>query len=213
MAIEAPLKELGIHDVFQLLDVSRKTGVLRVSSQIRGDEGVVYFDDGRVVHASIRSKPASVPTAGLPPREIERQLRVQVEATVFELLSWQEGFFSYEDIPPDQLPPGPLVSVATESLLMEGARRIDEWSRIAEVIPDVGVIPGFAAITDGHETRLDLLPREWEVLSWIDGEADLRAIAAGLGREEFEIAKIVYGLLTTGVLEIRGRSAEAVSHG
>ena len=28
MAIEGPLRELGIHDVFQLLDLSRKTGTL-----------------------------------------------------------------------------------------------------------------------------------------------------------------------------------------
>jgi hypothetical protein len=213
MAIEAPLKELGIHDVFQLLDLSRKTGVLRVMSQLRDDAGVVYFDSGRVVHASIRSKPAAIATDGLSPREIERQLRQQVESTVFELLSWQEGFFSYEDATPDEFPPGPLVSVATESLLMEGARRIDEWSRIAEVIPDVDVIPGFAPIIDGHESRLELLPREWEVLTRIDGESDLRQIAASLGRQEFEIAKIVYGLLTTGVLEMRGRSGSAVSNG
>ena len=32
MAIEGPLRELGIHDVFQLLDLSRKTGMLRVTS-------------------------------------------------------------------------------------------------------------------------------------------------------------------------------------
>src|SRR6185503_5374466 len=55
MAIEGPLRELGIHDVFQLLDLSRKTGMLRVSSELRNDEGTVYFDNGRVVHASIRS--------------------------------------------------------------------------------------------------------------------------------------------------------------
>ena len=59
MAIEGPLRELGIHDVFQLLDLSRKTGMLSVSSKLREDESVVYFDDGSVVHASIRSK--SVP--------------------------------------------------------------------------------------------------------------------------------------------------------
>src|ERR671928_211318 len=56
MAIEGPLRELGIHDVFQLLDLSRKTGVLRVASELRDDEGVVYFDAGRVVHAQVRSK-------------------------------------------------------------------------------------------------------------------------------------------------------------
>ena len=47
---------------------------------------------------------------------------------------------------------------------------------------------------------LDLLPHEWEVLTMIDGERDLRAIAASLGRDEFEIAKIAYGLVTTGVI-------------
>ena len=213
MAIEGPLRELGIHDVFQLLDLSRKTGVLRVGSQMRGDEGVVYFNGGRVVHAGIRSKPAAVSPAGLSQRELERQLRLQVEATVFELLSWQEGFFSFEETTTEEFPPGPLVSVATESLLMEGARRIDEWSRITEVIPDVDVVPGFAPVAGGHETRLDLLPREWEVLTRIDGERDLRGIAAELGRQEFEVAKIVYGLVTTGVLEIRGRGTAAVTRG
>ena len=41
MAIEGPLRELGIHDVFQLLDLSRKTGALRVTSDLRDDEGDV----------------------------------------------------------------------------------------------------------------------------------------------------------------------------
>jgi hypothetical protein len=212
MAIEGPLRELGIHDVFQLLDLSRKTGTLRVRSQMRQDEGVVYFNGGRVVHANIRSKPGVLPSDELSQRELERQVRAQIEATIFELLSWQEGFFSFEETSTDDFPPGPLVAVATESLLMEGARRIDEWSRIAQTIPDTDVIPGFAPIADGHETRLDLLPREWEVLTRIDGAMDIRTIAAGLGREEFEIAKIVYGLVTTGVLEIRGRSASAVAN-
>src|SRR5687767_14755561 len=57
MAIEGPLRELGIHDVFQLLDLSRKTGALRVTSELRDNEGTVYFDGGRVVYANIRSNP------------------------------------------------------------------------------------------------------------------------------------------------------------
>ena len=57
MAIEGPLRELGIHDVFQLLDLSRKTGELRVSSELRDNEGTVYFDKGRVVYAAVRSNP------------------------------------------------------------------------------------------------------------------------------------------------------------
>ena len=205
MAIEGPLRELGIHDVFQLLDLSRKTGVLRVSSELREDEGRVFFDGGRVVQAKIRSKPSPALDAGaMSRRELERLLRMQVESVVFELMSWQEGYFSFEEQPRERLPRDSRVSVSTESLLMEAARRIDEWSRIAEVIPTIDVVPQFAPVDGEHGgTMLDLLPHEWQVLTMIDGERDLRAIASSLGRDEFEIAKIAYGLTTTGVLEVQ----------
>ena len=240
MAIEGPLRELGIHDVFQLLDLSRKTGVLCVSSKLREDEGVVYFDGGRVVQASIRSKSvpvelvlleagritqadldlAGTPTAGegsvvdslvrigaITQRELERHLRLQIESVVFDLMSWREGFFSFEERAPDDMPHNTRIAVATESLLMEGARRIDEWSRIADVVPNLDVVPELAPVSEerdiGGGATLDLLPHEWQVLTMIDAERDLRAIAALLGRDEFETAKIAYGLATTGVVTVR----------
>src|SRR2546423_11789122 len=57
MAIEGPLRELGIHDVFQLLDLSRKTGVLRVTSELRHNAGTVYFDGGTIIFAETRTNP------------------------------------------------------------------------------------------------------------------------------------------------------------
>ena len=57
MAIEGPLRELGIHDVFQLLDLSRKTGTLRITSPERNNEGSVYFDAGTIVAATMKSNP------------------------------------------------------------------------------------------------------------------------------------------------------------
>ena len=242
MAIEGPLRELGIHDVFQLLDLSRKTGVLRVASELRDDEGVVYFDSGRVVHAHVRSKAMPVELSllqagkitkddlesarssrvngraetevvdlliergAVTAKELERQLRLQIESVVFELMSWREGFFSFEERPQNEI--GTMkearIRVSTESLLMEGARRIDEWSRIADKVPNLGVVPILAGVRDdGQASQLDLLPPEWEVLSMIDGTRDLRGIAAVLGRGEFDVAKVVYGLVTTGVVEVR----------
>src|SRR4029079_16606676 len=93
MAIEGPLRELGIHDVFQLLDLSRKTGMLRVSSELREDEGGVLFDNGRVVQATIRSRPPAEEVEALSERELDRKRRLQIQQAVFELMSWSEGFF------------------------------------------------------------------------------------------------------------------------
>lgn len=242
MAIEGPLRELGIHDVFQLLDLSRKTGVLRVTSELRDDEGVVHFDSGRVVHAQVRSKAIPleltllqsgkiskddlesarakrtngradadivdllIQGGAVTPKEIERQLRLQIESVVFEMMSWREGFFSFEERAATDIGGAreTRIRVSTESLLMEGARRIDEWSRIADKVPSLAVVPILAPMReDGQASQLDLLPPEWEVLSMIDGARDLRGIAGTLGRAEFDIARVVYGLVTTGVVEVR----------
>lgn len=238
MAIEGPLRELGIHDVFQLLDLSRKTGVLRVASALRDNEGTVWFDAGHVVAATIRTNPhpigallvrsgkvseadvdgaraqqergdprrlGEILVAGgaLAQRELDKQVRLQVEAVVFELMSWDEGFFSFCE---DQvLAPAAdaVVRISTESLLMEGARRLDEWTRIAHRVPHVGVVPALVAAESDDAASLDLLPGEWEVLASIDGATDLRGIAELLGRSEFEVAKVAYGLVSTGIIALR----------
>jgi hypothetical protein len=238
MAIEGPLRELGIHDVFQLLDLSRKTGALRVTSTQRDNEGTVLFDRGKVISASVRSSPTPLgtmllragriteadlatargmqaagdkrrlgeillATGAISSRELERQVRLQIETVVFDLMSWRDGFFSFEEGGIATVALEASVNVSTESLLMEGARRIDEWSRIADKVPDLAVVPVLATVHDDHAPQLDLLPNEWEVLAIIDGVNDLRGIAASLGRSEFDVAKVVYGLLTTGVIELR----------
>jgi hypothetical protein len=246
MAIEGPLRELGIHDVFQLLDLSRKTGSLRVTSALRDNEGVVSFESGRVVSATIRTNPhplggmlvragkisegdlararaaqASrtdgkrlgellVEAGCLTWRELERQVRLQIETVVFELMSWQEGFFSFVEGGVADASTEAVARISTESLLMEGARRIDEWARIAHKIPHLAVVPILAPIDEDHPSLLDLLPNEWEMLGMIDGQTDLRGIALRLGRSEFDVAKIAYGLLSTGVIQIRAIEKSAV---
>lgn len=238
MAIEGPLAELGIHDVFQLLDLSRKTGTLSVTSIMRDNEGVVLFENGKVISAMIRSNPHRIgdllvrsgrltdadlarvqeaQVAGdrrrfgeilialglVTAREMERQMRLQIEAVVFELMSWSEGNFRFDEGLSEDALLYASTPLGTESLLMEGARRIDEWSRIADRVPNLSVIPDLAPGDSDHPGLLDLLPQEWKVLAEIDGQADLRLIAANLAMSEFDVARVVYGLVTTGVVLLR----------
>src|SRR6478609_1398963 len=198
MAIEGPLRELGIHDVFQLLDLSRKTGALTVTSVLRDNQGTVYFDRGSVVFAAIRSNPHPlgelllragkiteadlarardaqrslhthrklgellVESGSLTSRELERQVRFQVEEVVFELMSWSEGFFSFEEQEVSDASAEAHIKISTESLLMEAARRIDEWSRIEGKVAHLGVVPALAEVAEDHPGFLDLRPREWD---------------------------------------------------
>ncbi len=246
MAIEGPLKELGLHDVFQLLDLSRKTGVLRVTSQLRRNQGTVYFDSGAVIYAEIRSNPHPlgemlvragkideadlrlaherqlrgdrrrlgeilVDLKAVSQRDLERQVRVQIEEVIFEVMGWREGYFSFTDGLPSEVSGDALVRIRTEALLMEGARRIDEWSRIERQIPHLGVVPVLAPVGEGDDAELDLLPGEWEVLAAIDGKRSVREMATSLGGSEFDVAKVVFGLQSAGVVQVRnaGHGSEA----
>ena len=212
MPIEGPLRELGLQEVFQLIDLSRKTGVLHVTSRLKDDEGHVYFEGGRVVQASVKSKPVPpIDPRTLSDRELERRNRGQVEFAVYDLMAWREGFFRFEERPIGDIAPTQRVTIATESLLMESARRIDEWGRIADKIPNLKVVPLLAEVANEHESHLDLLPHEWEVLSLIDGTRDLRAIADLHGRDHFETAKVVYGLITTGVVDVKPQRRVSVA--
>ncbi|HMU61324.1 MAG TPA: DUF4388 domain-containing protein [Gemmatimonadales bacterium] len=244
MPIEGPLKELQIHDVFQLLDLGRKTGVLRVTSELRQNAGVVYFDAGGVIAAEIRSNPHQlgamlvrigkvheddvtraaaiqrtrpghrfgdilVEMGALSRKELERQIRAQVEEVIFELMSWSEGYFSFEDGPLPEALGEATIRIPTESLLMEAARRIDEWSRIEPKVPHLGVVPYFTGTPDDDGGQLDLLPFEWEVLAGIDGVTDVRSMAARLGRSDFDVARTLFGLASAGVIAVSEPNALA----
>jgi len=136
-------------------------------------------------------------------REINRQMLLQIEAVVFELMSWSEGHFRFTEGLSDDAFRDASTPLGIASLLMEGARRIDEWSRIADRVPNLSVIPDLASGDSDHPALLDLLPQEWKVLAMIDGATDLRAIAATVSMSEFDVARVVYGLVSTGVVLLR----------
>ncbi|MGH7482361.1 MAG: DUF4388 domain-containing protein [Longimicrobiales bacterium] len=138
--------------------------------------------------------------------ELREQLRFQIEETVYDLMAWTEGYFRFEDRA-DVFHSDILIEVRVESLLMEGARRVDEWSRLESKISSLDTVPVFAPAEDSTDITLDLKPEEWEVLAEIDGERDIRQIAADLGHATFDVGKVVYGLISTGVVTVLDRPA------
>jgi tetratricopeptide (TPR) repeat protein len=137
---------------------------------------------------------------------LERQLRFQMEETVYELMSWRDGYFKFEEqagISEHRL----LARVRVDSLLMEGARRIDEWTRLESRVPGPDVVPALAPPGERDGPPLELKPDEWAVLAEVDGERDIRQLAADLGRSEFDVGKIVFGLVSTGIVTVEEKRA------
>jgi hypothetical protein len=244
MAIQGPLRELGIHDVFQLLDLGRKTGVLRINSALRQNEGTIWFHEAAVVAASIQSNPHPLGTAlrhagkireedltqaralqeqgdsrrigeilvaagAISNRELTLQVRSHIEDVVFTMLGWSEGYFIFEECAPDSIPRETDLRISVEHLLLEGARRIDEWSRIQGRVAHLGVIPRLAPPVSNEAGSLSLTPFEWRVMSAADGERDVQAIALSLGEPEFDVARALFGLASAGVIVLRDPALES----
>src|SRR6266705_2994604 len=140
--------------------------------------------------------------------DLERYMRVQIEESVFYLFTWTQGTFNFEaDIRPERQ--DFLVSINPESLLLEGARRVDEWSLIEKKIPSFDLIfvvdKDRLAISEGK-----LTDTQERILPLLDGSRGVNQVIEDSGLGEFEIGKALYGLITAGFVHRAGRTASAV---
>ena len=240
MAIRGSLKEASLPDVLQLLAMGKKTGCLSVSD--RSSFGYIYFDGGRISHASIVNRrdrlgdilvkngvvtradlDAAVADQAAQPNvrlgellvargvvtrdRLNEQIRVQIEEAVYFLFTWTQGSFNFEaSVKPDD---GELVvAINPESLLLEGARRIDEWTMVQKKVPSLD------AVFELDRRRLAecgarLTPEQDAVAGLIDGRRDVTALAEDSGLVEFEVGKALYGLAVAGLVQRVGRTKAA----
>ncbi len=128
--------------------------------------------------------------------QLHKAIRTQIEEAVYFLFTWTEGTFNFEsDVQPDQS--DLLVSINPEALLLEGARRVDEWGLIEKKIPTFDLVFEI----DRHKlmsSDAELTPEQRTVLQQVDGVRNIHAIVDGTGLVEFDVAKALYGLLTAG---------------
>src|SRR5439155_149952 len=143
----------------------------------------------------------------LTQQELERYMRMQIEESVYYLFTWTQGTFNFEaDVRPEQQ--DFLVSINPESLLLEGARRVDEWSLIEKKIPSFDLI----YIVDRDRLAISdakLTDTQDRLLQLLDGSRDVNQVIEDAGLGEFEVGKALYGLVTAGFLHRAGRTASA----
>ncbi len=176
MAFQGTLSELPLPDIIQLVSVSGKTGAFTLNRN--SESGRIYLRDGQIEHA----------VAG----------HLVGEEAVYELATWNEGEFLFE--------PGPsgtqkTVHKSNTNLLMEAARRMDEWKILSKRIRSTRQVP--VPVQGDFNTSVSFTADEWRLLSVVDGRRSIEELAVALGRSPFETAKLLFGLVTSNIVLLR----------
>lgn len=175
MAFQGSLADLPLPDIIQLVSVSGKTGVFELTRGAR--RGQIFLRDGQIVHAVTS--------------------RLRGEEAFYELATWTDGDFSFNNETPNALTS---IEKSNTNLLMEAARRMDEWKILSKRIPSTGHVPIF--LDRGVSTSVSFTPPEWAIVCRVDGRRSIEEIALAVGQSPFETCKHIYGLLTSGIMDL-----------
>ncbi len=177
MALQGNLEDFEITDVFQLIQLGQKDGGLRIHSD--DDAGVVYFKSGMVIHAQTNS--------------------LKGQTAIDAILSWGKGRFVFN---PNEEAHENTVDLPIQQVILDAARRIDELAKIQKLIPSFNTIVKIVEVPKLGVEKINLRPEEWKVLSFVDGSRVVKEIAANAALTEFETARILYGLISSGLVAI-----------
>lgn len=183
--LSGSIRQFSLPDIVQFLSASSKTGKLGLLDGVSGVSGTIYFQDGAVRHAEAGAS--------------------EGEEAFFELMRWTSGNFEFV---PGETSSKASVQQHSAILLMEGARRSDEWGLLSERIPDTDLIPEFVLPDEKQAGKqITLNTSEWMVLAKIDGQRSLKAIARESGLSEYHICRLLYPLLSNDLIRLRQPSA------
>lgn len=133
--------------------------------------------------------------------DVLQAVRVHMLDIVYRMFGWAEGDFRFEPtlaVAQDRI----TVPVDLENVIMEGSRRLKEFERLQDELPNLDMALRFTDRPDTRLRNISLSVEEWRVVSFINPRNSIRQIAQFNNMSDFQIRKIVYGMLQAGLVEL-----------
>ena len=117
--------------------------------------------------------------------ELVRLMRLKAEEEIYDIFLWTEGEFHFID---DELPKQELIPLQVDvtGIIMEGTRRVDEWMRIREVIPNEVVVP---VLPNPIPEYFELEDAQQTVVKAIDGKRSIADIVLESRSSSFRVSE------------------------
>jgi len=262
MALEGTLKDFSLADIFQLIGLQRKTGVLTLRG--KDDTVTVTFLDGKVVAADSLNRRLEnrlghvlLKTGVITNEQLNRALEIQRETLqrlgfilthygiitndslrdaiglqtmgiIYRLFRWQDGDYHFSQETTIEYDRDNVVPISAESILMEGARMIDEWPIIEKRIRSYDMIfrqkaseqeivvvgaddadevdfvepaAGAKKKKSASGEKIKISEEEKSIYTLVDGRATVADIVETSRLSEFDTNKALYELVTRDLIE------------
>lgn len=234
MALRGDLASVDLAQVFQMLALNKKVGLLSIHSAKSWQ--VLYFDHrgvtlyhnvhtildrvvqalvrtGRLVEESVeevrdhaaRQRQAVTDTllAGgyVSAEELDQQYGLELEEEIYELFFCREARFEFhEGVTSLEGRPGAIDErffFNCDSVIMEAARRIDEWAYISERVPTTAEV--FVPTVDAADLT-EFGAEAPAVFAKLDGRHTVTRIVARTGQANFQVCKVLSQMLDAGLI-------------
>jgi DNA-binding MarR family transcriptional regulator len=232
MALKGNLRDFSTTQLLNLVNLARKTGKLAIDGQKQnavlyfregrlvhastnaqeGHLAAMLFRTGKLTREQAeainnQASSSSDKVMGkylMDSRLVSRDDIVQgvkdyMLEIVYDLFTWTDGEFFFEQ---NTLPANDRITVPLnlDNVILEGSRRIQELDKLQDELPDLGTIA--LKITDKPLRDVKLNQDDWRVISHIHPRNTVKQIAMNNNMDEFQIRKIVYGMLQAGLVEV-----------
>jgi len=143
----------------------------------------------------------SVQSGVMTDAELRDALKVQVSEIVYDAFVWDGGTFSFAQ--DTSLPPHAVtISIDLGNLIMEGARRIEEWEQCLKLLPEPSTI--FRVVATPRDEKITLTAEEWKILFMINGQRTIKDLCEDSEDDPFQVYRLLYGLRANKLIEMAG---------
>lgn len=135
-------------------------------------------------------------------QDLLRLMRLKAEEEIYDIFLWPEGEFHFIDKELPQMEMVPL-KIDVTGLIMEGTRRVDEWPRIRELIPDDMVVPqAIKPVTAADDLDLELDDAQRMIIQSVDGRRTIAEIMLESRSSSFGVCSTLHYLVREGFMRL-----------
>ncbi len=248
MALKGTLKDFSLADIFQLIGIQKKTGVLTLKNEkevvtvsfVEGNVvsadalhrrledriGTVLVKSGRITEGqlqeALRIQKSTLKRMGnilvesrfIDPDTLREALQIQISAMIYRLFRWRDGEYDFTQEERVEYDREHVAPMSAESVLMEGARILDEWPMIEKGIKSFSTVFRHANVEIASAPRartgagedeaaraVTLSEEDRKVYQLVDGKRTVQEIFERCSLSEFDTCRILYELIGRQLLE------------